>query len=267
MADEAKKKAKAAEKAAKKQERSAKREKRNQTWKQVWQAFNMLRKKDKKLVPYMLIIWIGIALLMFAIGSLWGGHWWMLVLGIVLGFAVAMWFFSKRLENNMYDQVDNSPGAAGWALENMRNTMGIAWVVENGVAGTTQMDIVHRVVGNPGVIFVGEGNPNRLKPLMNQQVKRADRLLAGVPIYQVIVGDDTEAGQVPLKKLQRHMLKFPRNYKKGEVMGVAAKVEALDHVRGGQQAGLPKGPVPKQAQNMAGMNRRMRRASERSKKK
>lgn len=126
MADEAKKKAKAAEKAAKKQERSAKREKRNQTWKQVWQAFNMLRKKDKKLVPYMLIIWIGIALLMFAIGFLWGGQWWMLVLGIVLGFAVAMWFFSKRLENNMYDQVDDSPGAAGWALENMRNTMGIA---------------------------------------------------------------------------------------------------------------------------------------------
>lgn len=267
MADEAKKKAKAAEKAAKKEVRAAKRAKRRQTWTQVWQAFNMLRKKDKKLVPLMLITWIGIALIMFGIGSLWGGHWLMLILGVVLGFAAAMWVFSKRLENNMYDQVDDTPGAAGWALENMRNTVGIAWVTETGVAGTTQMDVVHRVVGNPGVIFVGEGNPNRLKPLLAQQRKRADRLLAGIPIYEVIIGDDTEAGQVPLKKLQRHMLKFPRNFKKADVMSISAKVEALDHVRGGQQAGLPKGPMPKQAQNMAGMNRRMRRANERSKKK
>ncbi|HZK31545.1 MAG TPA: DUF4191 family protein, partial [Corynebacterium sp.] len=81
MADEAKKKAKAAEKAAKKEVRAAKRAKRRQTWTQVWQAFNMLRKKDKKLVPLMLITWIGIALIMFGIGSLWGGHWLMLILG------------------------------------------------------------------------------------------------------------------------------------------------------------------------------------------
>ena len=31
----------------------------------------------------------------------------------------------------------------------------------------------------------------------------------------------------------------------------------------GQMQGMPKGPLPRQAQNMAGMNRRMRRAQER----
>ena len=79
---------------------------------------------------------------------------------------------------------------------------------------------------------------------------------------EVFVGDDEEKDQVPLKKLQRHMLKFPRNYKKDEVYSLSAKLDAIDATTA-RQAGLPKGPMPKQAQNMSGMNRRMRRAQER----
>lgn len=254
---------KQAEKAAAKEARKAKRAKRTQTWKQMWQAFNILRKQDKKLVPLMLIILLGTMLVMFLIGLIWNGHWFMLILGVPLGAVLAMLFFSKRLERSMYQRVEDETGAGGWALENMRNTIGVAWVTKTGVAGTTQMDVVHRVVGNPGVVLVGEGNRNRLKPLIKQQTKRIDRVLGGVPIYEVYVGKDTEAGEVPLQKLQRHMLKFPRNYRKNEVQGLAARLDALDHVKGGQQQGLPKGPMPKQAQNMSGMNRRMRRASER----
>lgn len=254
---------KQAEKAAAKEARKAKRAKRTQTWKQMWQAFNILRKQDKKLIPLMIIVLLGTMLVMFLIGLIWNGHWFMLILGIPLGAVLAMLLFSKRLERSMYERVEDETGAGGWALENMRNTIGVAWVTKTGVAGTTQMDVVHRVVGNPGVVLVGEGNRNRLKPLMKQQAKRIDRVLGGVPIHEVYVGKDTEAGEVPLQKLQRHMLKFPRNYRKNEVHGLAARLDALDHVKGGQQQGLPKGPMPKQAQNISGMNRRMRRASER----
>ncbi|TNL99440.1 DUF4191 domain-containing protein [Corynebacterium tapiri] len=253
----------AVEKSAKKEARAAKRAQRGQTFKQMWQAFNMLRKRDSKLVPLMLLTIVGTALLFFLVGLLWNGQWFMLVLGILLGVVLSMLVFTKRLEASMYDQVSDQKGAAGWALENMRNTMGIAWITQTGVAGTKQLDVVHRVVGNPGVVLVGEGNRNRLRPLMTQQAKRVDKVLGGVPVYEVFVGEDEEKGEVPLKKLQRHMLKLPRNYKKDEVYSLNAKLEAIDSSRAGQPQGLPKGPLPGQAQSMAGMNRRMRRAAER----
>ena len=75
------------------------------------------------------------------------------------------------------------------------------------------------------------------------------------------VGDGE--GQVPLKNLQRELLKLPRNYRKNEVYSVNAKIEAMDTIGSSQPgAGLPKGPLPKGG-NLSGMNRRMRRANER----
>ncbi len=255
---------KAADKAAKKEVRAAKRAKRKQTWSQFWQAFNIQRKNDKKLIPLMLLAIIGVSLVFFLIGLLWGGQWFMLILGIGLGFMLAMYIFSRRLEASMYDRVSDNPGAAGWALENMRNTVGIVWHTKTAVAANTQMDAVHRVIGNPGVVLVGEGAPHRLRPLFSQQKKRLNRLAGDVPVYELIVGDGE--GEVPLKKLQREMLKLPRNYKKNEVYAVAAKIEAMDTVgQNSPGAGLPKGPLPKAA-NMGGMNRRMRRANERKQK-
>ena len=46
--------------------------------------------------------------------------------------------------------------------------------------------------------------------------------------------------------------------------GLAAKLDAMDaRTRGGNMPGLPGGPLPRQAQNMSGMNRKMRRMQER----
>lgn len=255
------KKATAAEKAAKKEQRSAKRTQRKQTRSQIWQAFNLQRKRDKKLIPLMLAAILGVGLLFFLIGLLFNGQWFMLVLGLLFGFVLAMFIFTRRLEGSMYDEVGDTPGAAGWTLENMRNTMGIVWLTKTGVAANPQMDTVHRVVGNPGIILVGEGDEKRLKPMMEKERKRIDRLVAGVPIHEVFVGSGE--GQVPPKKLQRHLLKLPKNYAKDEVYAINAKLEAMDNIRGGQRAGLPKGPMPHQAQNMAGMNRKMRRMQQR----
>ena len=254
-------KATAAEKAAKKEQRSAKRTQRKQTRSQIWQAFNLQRKRDKMLIPLMLAAILGLGLLFFLIGLLFKGQWFMLVLGLLFGFVLAMFIFTRRLEGSMYDEVGDTPGAAGWTLENMRNTMGIVWLTKTGIAATPQMDTVHRVVGNPGVVLVGEGSTKRVKPLMEKERKRIDRLVAGVPIHEIFVG--SEEGQVPPKKLQRTMLKLPKNYSKDEVYSINAKLEAMDNVRGGQRAGLPKGPMPHQAQNMAGMNRKMRRMQQR----
>lgn len=254
---------KAAAKAAKKEERAAKRAKRRQNYKQLWQAFNIQRKRDKALIPIMLGAVVGLALVFFLIGLLFHGQWFMLVLGIAFGFMLAMWLFTRRLEASMYDEAGDTPGAAGWALENMRNTMGMVWFTKTAVAATTHMDVVHRVVGVPGIVLVGEGRHRALTPLMNQQKKRLNRLAGGVPIYEIYVGNGE--GEVPLKKLQRHLLKLPRNYRKNDVYPINSRIEAMDASRRpGDMPGMPKGPMPNRAK-MSGMNRRARRHADRTK--
>ena len=253
---------KATAKAAKKETRAAKRAKGKATRSQLKQAFDIQRKRDKTLIPIMIACVLGGGLLFFLLGMWWGWKWFWLVMGLIAGAVLAMFIFSRRLEKSMYDEVGDTPGAAGWTLENMRNTMGIVWLTKTGVQANTHMDTVHRVVGNPGVVLVGEGDQNRLKSLMAKEHKRVDRLLAGVPIYEVYAGGGE--GQVRNRDLQKHLLKLPKNYQKNEVYNLSAKLDAMDsRQRPGQMAGLPGGPLPKQAQNMSGMNRKMRRMQER----
>ncbi|MCQ9369849.1 DUF4191 domain-containing protein [Corynebacterium sp. 35RC1] len=254
---------KQAEKAAKKEERAQKRASRHNTWSQVWQAFQIQRKQDKALVPIMLACVLGTALVFFGIGTFWGGRWFMLILGAVLGATIAMWVFSRRMQNAVYSQAEGQVGAAGWALDNLRSGFGVAWRTKTGLDMTPQMDVLHRVVGVPGVILVGEGNKNHLKPLIAKQRNRLKKLAPGVPVEVIHVG--TEEGDVPLKKLQSTLMKMPRNYKKDEVYTIAARIEAMDNLPGaGAGAALPKGPIPKGAR-VSGMNRRARRVNERNK--
>ncbi len=37
------------------------------------------------------------------------------------------------------------------------------WKTDPAMAFTKQQDIVHRVVGPPGIVLIGEGNPARLR--------------------------------------------------------------------------------------------------------
>ena len=69
-------------------------------------------------------------------------------------------------------------------------------------------DVVHRAVGKAGIVLVAEGNPNRVKSLLAAEKKKMARIVADVPVHDIIVG--TGEGQVPLKKLRTTMLKLPR---------------------------------------------------------
>ena len=251
---------KQAAKAAKKEVSAAKRARRKETRSQMWQVFNMQRKQDKALIPLMLLAILGIPLILFLLGMLWGGQWWMLPVGIVAGIVAAMFIFTRRVERDVYKRAEDQAGAAGWAVENLRSGVGMTWRTKTAVAVTTQMDAVHRVIGLAGVVLVGEGASHRLKPLMAQQRKRLNRVAPGVPVYEIITG--TGEGETPIAKLQRELVKLPRNYKKNEVASLAARIEAMDNLGNTPGAALPKGPLPKGA-SMSGMNRRARRQAER----
>ena len=227
----------------KKAQRSAKRAQRKQTRSQMWQAFNIQRKQDNKLIPYMLLALLLPAVLLFLLGFVWGNKWLWLIIGLILGATLAMLVFSRRLQRSVYDRASGQAGAAGWALDNMRDGVGMKWVTKQGVQVNNHMDLVHRVVGTPGVVLVGEGEKQRIKPMMDNERRRLVRIVGDTPIYEVVSGEGED--EVPIKKLQRHLMRLPRNIKKQEVDSLASRIESLDNVRGNM--GMPKGPVPNQA--------------------
>jgi hypothetical protein len=236
------------DKAQKKEAKRAKRVASKQRRKQIFEAFKMQRREDKALIPWMLVAFVASVTVVFGIGLLFGLEWIFLPFGIAIGLLAAVSVFGRRVQRSVYTKADGQPGAAGWALDNMRGQ----WRVTQGVSGTTHLDAVHRVIGRPGVVLVAEGAPHRVKSLLAQEKKRTARVAGSTPIYDIIVGNDE--GQVPLKKLQRHLMKLPRNISPAQMDSIEARLTSL----GSRAAALPKGPMPAGAK-MRSIQRTVRR--------
>ncbi|SPM36244.1 integral membrane protein [Mycobacterium rhizamassiliense] len=240
---------KAARAAAQAERKAASKERRTQ----LWQAFNLQRKQDKRLLPYMIGAFVLIVAAAVVASLLLGGLFTMVTLiplGVVLGALVAFIIFGRRAQKSVYRQAEGQTGAAAWVLDNLRGK----WRVSPGVAATGHFDAVHRVIGRPGVIFVGEGSSTRVKPLLAQEKKRTARLVGDVPIYDVVVGNGE--GEVPLSKLERHLTRLPANITVKQMDTLESRLAAL-----GSRAGagvMPKGPLPN-AGKMRGVQRTVRR--------
>jgi hypothetical protein len=219
---------------------------------QLWQAFNMQRQEDKRLLPYMIGAFVLIVGISVAVG-VWSGGFTMITiipLGVLLGGLVTFVIFTRRAQRSVFSKAEGQTGAAAWVLDNLRGK----WRVTPGVAATGHFDAVHRVLGRPGVILVGEGAPARVKPLLAQEKKRTARLVGEAPIYDVIVGSGE--GEVPLAKLERHLNRLPHNITVKQMDTLESRLAAL-----GSRAGagvLPKGPLPN-AGKMRGVQRTVRR--------
>jgi hypothetical protein len=200
----------------------------------IKQAYSLTRKNDPKLPWIMLIAFVAVAAVVELVGVLFGSPFLVLPLALITGGLAAMIIFGRRAQGSAYRQVEGQPGAAAWVLEGMRGD----WRVTSGVAGTQQMDAVHRVLGRPGVILVAEGVPARVRGLLAQEKKKVARVVGDTPIYDITVGDDE--GQIPLRKLSTHVMKLPRNLTAAEVNSLARRMSAL----GGARMPVPGGPLP-----------------------
>ena len=239
-------------KAAKAQAAAARKAAARERRGQLWQAFNIQRKEDKRLLPYMIGAFVLIVGVSVAVG-LWAGGLTAITfipLGVVLGGLMMFIIFGRRAQKSIYRKAEGQTGAAAWALDNMRGK----WRVSPGVAATGHFDAVHRVLGRPGVILIGEGSAARVKPLLAQEKKRTARLIGDTPIYDIVVGNGE--GEVPLAKLERHLTKLPANITVKQMDSLESRLAAL-----GSRAGaaiMPKGPIPN-AGKMRGIQRTVRR--------
>ncbi|MDX6208274.1 MAG: hypothetical protein QOE24_665 [Frankiales bacterium] len=208
---------------------------RRQRFAQLREAYTATASRDPKLPLFMAGAFVGIIALFVVLGLLLGFLIYLTILGVIFGTFGVLGVLYRRATKAGLAEIEGEPGAAAAVLQSMRGD----WQITPAVAFNVSQDMVHRVVGKPGVILVAEGAQTRTKALLLQEKKRVSRVAAEVPVYEVSVGD--EDGQIPLRKLQNHILRLPRNLDGKATSAVKQRLRAL----GAGQPPIPKGPMPK----------------------
>ncbi|MDR7255179.1 F0F1-type ATP synthase assembly protein I [Nocardioides sp. BE266] len=220
---------------------------------QIMQTYQMAKRSDPRLGLILLGVFVAGAAVGF--GLMWllpGSGVLSLVISIIgallIGMLCTLLVFGRRAQRAAYQQMEGQPAAAAGALQMLRR----GWKVDPVVGFTKQQDVVHRVVGPPGIVLVGEGSsPSRVKQLLANERKKHERVAYEVPIHEVVAGRGE--GEVPLPKLVRHVQKLGRSVKPAEMTDILQRLKALDAQRG--KLPVPKGPVPTSMKGMRSQQR------------
>ena len=186
---------------------------------EVWRQ---LRRLDPRAGGYVILAALLGLLGGTAIALLLLDAWWTAIpIALLTGMLAALITFNVRARGAMYSAISGKLGAAAAVLEQMRG----GWFVTPAVAINGKQDMVHRVVGRPGVVLVGEGAPQRVKGLIAQERKRLSHAVGDVPITTFVVVDDE--GLVPLNKLQARVTKLPRKVRRNDIARLERKLKPL----------------------------------------
>jgi hypothetical protein len=218
-----------------------------QRLKQIGMVFKFTAKQDKWFAPLAVgAVIIPLALTVPAYLA-WG--WVTIPLGIMIALLALLIVLNLRSNAAMMNAMEGQPGAGAQLVSQMRGDWRVN--LERPLSATTQLDIVHMVIGRPGVILLAEGNPARLRPMLGEQKKRLGKVVGDAPLYDYIIGNDE--GQIPIRKLRMTLLKLPRNLSGKEVNQLDRALRALT-----AKPTMPKGQLPKEFRPPKGAMRQMR---------
>lgn len=210
--------------------------------KQIREVYKMTRENDPKITLVLAAWGLGVLAVFVGLGLLLGQPVFYAIFGVPAAVLAIMIVFGRRAQRAAYGSIKGQPGAAASVLDTLRR----GWDVTPGVRFNRQQDMIHRVLGRPGIILVGEGNPQRLKALFSEERKHLTRLFGpDVPLVDtdIVVGD--EEGMVPLTKLPRTVMRLrpPKGrpmLRPAQVMAYQNKLKAV-----GTALPIPKGPMPR----------------------
>jgi hypothetical protein len=146
------------------------------------------------------------------------------------GLLATTFFFGKVAEKAAYSSIAGQVGAAASVLNALRG----AWQITPAVGVDKNQNMVHRVVGRPGIILVGEGS--RPGVLLAEQRKAHARYAQGVPIHEIVV----DGVDVTISNLQKKVKKLGKSLRPAEVTQVRNRLKALPQTA----LPIPKGPLP-----------------------
>ena len=214
--------------------------------KQIGQVFSFTAKQDKWFIP-LLIAAVLIPLALTALTVLLGFGWVWVPIGVMLAVLAALIVLNLRSNAAMMNAAEGQPGAAASIVENMRGD----WRVRPAASSTTQFDMVHIVIGRPGVILLGEGQPQRVRTLIGQEKRRLSKVIGNAPLYDYVIGKGE--GEVSIRKLRTTVMKLPRNLTGKDVNALDKRLAALM-----ARPQMPKGAIPKNMRPSKGAFRQQR---------
>ncbi|MFT3862072.1 DUF4191 domain-containing protein [Micropruina sp.] len=214
---------------------------------QIIEAYKRTSELDPQLKWWTLVAVAGPILLFVGIG-VWLQPWWLwLITGLLVALVACLYVLTWRVKKANFKRYEGQAGSSEVAFQLLNKRK---FTYEIGITATRQMDVVHRVLGAPGIVLVGEGNPSRTRALLATETKKHEQVAYGVPVTSVLVGKDQ--GQVSLDALQKHIEKLPKSLQPHQLTEVKQRLKALDAMR--PKIPVPRGPMP----STKGINRAMR---------
>ncbi|WP_433079311.1 DUF4191 domain-containing protein [Dactylosporangium sp. CA-052675] len=214
--------------------------------KQIGMVFSFTAKRDKAFVPLVVTV-VLVPLIAVGVAIALGVSWIWAPLGVLLALLGTVIVLNLRSQKAMMREAEGQPGAAASIIENMRGD----WRVSPAIASTTQFDMVHLVIGRPGVILIGEGNPGRVKGLIGQERRRLVKVIGNAELRDYMVGN--EEGQIPLPKLRNMLIRLPRTITAKDVNSLDKRLKALS-----ARPQMPRGALPKNMKPPKGQFKAMR---------
>lgn len=210
-------------------------------YQQMWQVYRISARYNR-LTP----LWMALAFLATAGASFGLSYWlggrsviWIVIsaiLAAVVGFMVALIVLARIADRAVFAQLKGQPGATTFALQQIKRGW---WIEQEPVhVDPRTRDMVFRAVGKPGVVLITEGPLPRVLRISEAEKKRHSRVVSGVPVHVLHVGDGDE--YVTLRKLVPRMRRLPKALTASEVSAVGRRMVALKATR----PPVPKGIDP-----------------------
>ena len=199
----------------------------------VKDAYKLVKKDSPLAIIWCLLFFTLILVFGIIIGNNLGHPIYAGFLSLPLAFLAGFFLFTRFANTAAFASIEGQVGAGASVLMSIRR----GFITTPAVNVNRDQDMVHRVSSKAGIILVGEGGYG-VKSLMQDERRKMERFLSGVPVSEVVVGDNQ--GQVSIRKLQKHLKKLPKKLSTVQLREVRARLRSV----GGLNLPMPKGPMP-----------------------
>jgi hypothetical protein len=199
----------------------------------VKDAYRLVKKDSPLAVVWCLVIFVLVLTFGIIIGNNLGHPIYAGFITLPVAFLAAFFLFTRYANTAAFASIQGQLGAGASVLMSIKR----GFVTTPAVNVNRDQDMVHRVSGKAGIILVGEGGFG-VKSLMQDEKRKMERFLSGVPVTEVMVGENS--GQVSIRKLHKHLKKLPKKLNTAQLREVRARLRSV----GGLNLPMPKGPIP-----------------------
>jgi hypothetical protein len=199
-------------------------------------AYKLVKKESPSGIVISILSFFVVAAIGIGIGIAIGHPIYLGFISLPLAFLVAFFLFTRFANTAAFASIQGQLGAGASVLMSIKR----GFITTPAVSVSRNQDMVHRVSGKAGIILVGEGT-QAVRALIQDERKKMERFLSGVPVTEVLVGEN--AGQVSIRKLHKHLKKLPKKLSTAQLREVRARLRSV----GGLNIPMPKGPMPTSA--------------------